>query len=120
MGFVKDLRKQAVVVTIFDSLPQMAMPGSDNQVQKTNSLNSPASPLAPTPAVVNPTLQQQPGTPSAQSVPEGSTGSSALHGKLGSPHGSPVLSEDIPSTLAPAGPTPTRGKMAGPSGPSPL
>ena len=124
MGFVKDLRKQAVVVTIFDSLPQMAMPGSDNQVQKTNTLNSPASPLAPTPAVVNPTLQQPSGTPSAQSVPQesagGSSSSSGLHGKLGSPHASPVLSEDIPSTLAPAGPTPTRGIMAGPSGPSPL
>jgi len=120
MGFVKDLRKQAVVVTIFDSLPQIGLPGSDNQVQKTNSLNSPASALAPTPAAVSPTLQQQPGTPSAQSAPEGSGGSSPLHGKLGSPHGSPVLSEDIPSTLAPAGPTPTRGIMAGPSGPSPL
>jgi parvulin-like peptidyl-prolyl isomerase len=106
MGFVKDLRKQAVVVTIFDSLPQMAMPGSDNQVQKTNTLNSPASPLAPSPAVVSPTLQQPSGTPSAQSVPQesagGSSPSSGLHGKLGSPHASPVLSEYIPSTLAPA------------------
>ena len=115
MGFVKDLRKQTVIVTIFDGFPQLPGPGSDSNVQKANASTPPPAELS-TQSTQSPSPQSQPQEQAAPPQNNTTTG----HGNLGLPHTVPLRSDDIPSTLAPSGPVPARGTMSGPSGPSPL
>ena len=124
IGFVQELRRQAVIRTIFDDQPQLQLPGTpaDGQVQRTNGA-SPAhgQPLAQPQTAPSPQAQ-----PSGQSAPGETTaqpgaGGAARHKfGLGSGRSPGSDSDDIPPALAPAGKVPPRGMMSGPSGPSPL
>lgn len=130
IGFVSDLRKNTVVTTIFDSMPQLQIPGSpaDKQVQKVNAASA-------TFVGTSPQTKTQPSAqtaqPSAQTLPSGlgdaSSSGSSTSGSASSKHllrgnGSSTADDkdDPPPALAPSGPKPQRGVMSGTSAPSPL
>jgi len=109
VGFVKDLRRQAVIRTIFDDMPQLQLPGTpaDGQVQRTNAAAISTAPPAPLAQPQSPLL--------ASPQTQASGRSESSHSGMEKPN-----KEDLPPALAPAGVVPPRGVMSGPSAPSPL